>query len=160
MSLQTCVIQFAHAPFKVQLSCSRVCPVLHLSSPIQTKISTLHECNVITWRDIHDHTHCSGFGEKCRATFGKPSAPLTIGGQGLDMRNGHKKLHSHSFHRLRFIERQDRRFRSWCSLTVHRFLLSLGRSRLTCVAIEITPKPWANGAIVRPSNIHACFISS
>ena len=95
------------------------------------------------------------FWEKCRATVGKPSAPLTIG-KGLHMRIGHKKLDSHSFQRLKFIERQDRRLKSWCSLTVHRFLLSLGRSRLTCVAIVITPKPWASGAVVRPSNILTC----
>ena len=46
--LQTIVIRFAHAPFTVLLSCSRVCPVLHLSSPIQTTVSTLHECNIIS----------------------------------------------------------------------------------------------------------------
>ena len=55
--LQTSVIRFAHAPFTVLLSCSRVCPVLHLSSPVQTTLSTLHECNIITWRDIHDHNY-------------------------------------------------------------------------------------------------------
>ena len=43
------VLRFAHAPFTVLLSCSRVCPVLHLSSPIRTTLSTLHECNIITW---------------------------------------------------------------------------------------------------------------
>ena len=55
-SVQTVVIQFAHALFTVLQSCSRVCPVLYLSSPIQTTLSTLHVCNIITWRDIHDHS--------------------------------------------------------------------------------------------------------
>ena len=36
---------------------SRVCPVLRLSSPLRTTLSTLHECNIITWRDIHDHMY-------------------------------------------------------------------------------------------------------
>ena len=55
-SLQTSVIWFAHAPFTVELSCSRVFPVLHLSSPVQTTLSTLHACNIVTWRDTHDHS--------------------------------------------------------------------------------------------------------
>ena len=44
--LQTSVIRFAHAPFTVLLSCSRVCPVLYLPSPILTTLSTLHKCNI------------------------------------------------------------------------------------------------------------------
>ena len=43
--LQPVVIQFAHALFTVLQSCSRVCPVLYLSSPILTTLSTLHKCN-------------------------------------------------------------------------------------------------------------------
>ena len=39
-------------------------------------------------RLFFQNTHFSCFGEKCRATFGKPSAPLTIG-KGLHMMNGH-----------------------------------------------------------------------
>ena len=36
-----------HTPPSQSLqSCSRVCPVLHLPSPIQTTLSTLHECNI------------------------------------------------------------------------------------------------------------------
>ena len=67
--LQTTVIRFAHAPFAILLSCSRVCPVLHLPSPIQTTLSALHECNIITWRDIQDHINyrCS---LRCRCSGG------------------------------------------------------------------------------------------
>ena len=68
--LQTCVIRFAHAPFTVLLSCCRVCPVPRLSRPIQTSLSTLHECNFITWRDIHDH---SGSGASPVGTRGQRS---------------------------------------------------------------------------------------